>query len=136
MSITDTIILRFCLAVLVVAVYFDKKWTPKIVAYDRDKSFLIADKMTALLSWLFNQLGIYRPIDVLSVWHDPIQRDGVWIYRVKATMLPNALTDYASMKDQAALINRRAKDIGLPIRVTDVYIQGLFFIYEVEIIDS
>jgi hypothetical protein len=103
-------------------------------AYNCQTANSIAECMASLLTMLCGQICIYRPIDVYSVWHEPLQEGNKWTYRAKATMLPNALTDIGSLKDYATLLNRRASDIGMRIRVRSVTPQGLFFIYVVDIV--
>lgn len=135
MTFSMWMVLIICLLIVCIMHYLDEKWTKAIPAtYDYNTSVFVAEQMTTLLTELTGQLLIYRPIDVRSVWCEPKLVDNNWVYRAKATQLPNAIYEIGLMKDFATLINRRAEDIGSPIRVQKIYPQGLFYIYDVKII--
>lgn len=135
MNFSDWIILICCFAVIGIVSHFDKKWKSEIPnTYDHNTSVLVAEYMTTILTPLSGQVWIYKPIDALSTWHEPLQVGSGWIYRTKAAMLPEPFLHKTELKEFEAKINRRAQDCGYPIRVTDIYPQGQWYIYNIKII--
>jgi len=128
------LILLLCVTGLGLFIYLYKRINPEIETYDNKKADLIAQYMIILLTELKNRLIIYNPIDVKSVWHEPFQdKNGKWVYRAKADAHPNApMTDHF-LRDYIGYINRRAKDTNRPIKVINVYREGLFIVFDVEL---
>lgn len=74
MNFSDWIILISCFAVFGIVSHFDKKWNTEITdTYDYNTSVLVAEYMTTILTPLSGQVWIYKPIDALSTWHDPLR---------------------------------------------------------------
>ena len=120
-----------CLIVVGVLKHLHDKWTP--TACDPQKQSYVTEVMLHILSAVYEQICVYRPIDAFSIIETPIQRGNKWIYRVKCTLKPNALVDQGSLRDYVALINRRAADIKANLRVTNVHLSGQFIVFDVEI---
>jgi hypothetical protein len=137
MTLSMWMILIFCLFGFYIAIYLDKKWSIAIPeTYDQNTSDMVADYMTTLLTELADQIFIYKPIDVRSVRHDPKKVGNNWVYRTKATIHRNGFYKVGLAREFATLINRRAEDVQLPIRVTAIYPQGPFFIYDIQIVGN
>jgi hypothetical protein len=95
------------------------------------KDTSVANIITEILTTEYAEAGIKIPTDVYSVYVAPSKESGEWIYHAKAKQSDDCKLDSDSLESYKSFINARARDIGAPIKVTDIHPRGKWFEYDI-----